>query len=128
MSQFMHKPREIHWKAALRILTYIKRSSKGLLYKTYGHLQVKIFHILIMQRIKDIESLPLATTLMLEEIWLLGGVRSRVLCLVLVPKQSIGDVMWDDVGENLMWELGFSEVGSMPMYLAILSSTGGPGT
>ena len=32
VSQFMHKPREIHLKAALRILTYIKGSpDKGLL-------------------------------------------------------------------------------------------------
>ena len=39
ISQFMHKPRKIHWKAALRILPYIKRSpSNRVLYKKHGHL------------------------------------------------------------------------------------------
>ena len=36
----MHKPGEILWKVALKILTYIKRSSsKNLLYKKHEHLQ-----------------------------------------------------------------------------------------
>jgi len=44
VSQFMHKSREIHWKTALRILIYIKRSpSKGMLYKKHGHLRVQAF-------------------------------------------------------------------------------------
>jgi len=30
--QFMQKPREVHWKTTLRVLTYIKKSpGKGLL-------------------------------------------------------------------------------------------------
>ena len=44
VSQFMHKPREVHWKAALRILTYIKKSpEKGLLFKRNEHLRVEPF-------------------------------------------------------------------------------------
>ena len=40
----MHNPRDIHWKATLRILTYTKRSpSKGLLYKKHVHLLVEAF-------------------------------------------------------------------------------------
>jgi len=51
--------------------------------------ELKLFHILIMQKIKKIESLPLTTALILEAIWLLERVRSRALCLVRVLKQSI---------------------------------------
>ena len=37
----MHQPREVHWTAALRILTYIKSSpEKDLLYKKYGHVRI----------------------------------------------------------------------------------------
>ena len=44
VSQFTDKYKEIHWKIALRILTYIKRSlGKVLLYKKYGYLQVEAF-------------------------------------------------------------------------------------
>jgi len=44
VSQFMHKPREIHWKTALEILIYIKGSpSKELLYKKHGCLRIEAF-------------------------------------------------------------------------------------
>jgi len=44
VNQFMHKSRQIRWKAVLRILTCIKRfSGKCLLYKKYGHLWVQAF-------------------------------------------------------------------------------------
>ena len=40
----MHNPREVHWKTALRILTYIKGSPrKGLLYKKHRHLRIEAF-------------------------------------------------------------------------------------
>ena len=40
----MYKPREVHWKVALKILTYIKESSeKGLLYKKNEHLRIEAF-------------------------------------------------------------------------------------
>jgi len=39
----MHKPREIQWKATLKILTYIKRSpGKSLLYK-YRYMRIEDF-------------------------------------------------------------------------------------
>ena len=44
MSQFMHKVREVHWKEALRTLTYIKGSlEKELLYKRNRHLWIETF-------------------------------------------------------------------------------------
>ena len=37
----MHQPREVHWTAALRILTYIKSSHrKGLLYKKHRYVRI----------------------------------------------------------------------------------------
>ena len=40
----MRKAREVHWKASLRILTYVKGSpGKGVLYKKHGHLQIEAF-------------------------------------------------------------------------------------
>jgi len=40
----LHKPKEIHWKAALRIMTYIKGfSCKALLYKKHEQLRIKAF-------------------------------------------------------------------------------------
>ena len=37
----MHQPREAHWIAALRILTYIKNSpGKDLLYKKHKHVRI----------------------------------------------------------------------------------------
>jgi len=42
VSPFMNKFREIHWKVALRILTYIKGSpDKGLMYKKHGRLRIE---------------------------------------------------------------------------------------
>ena len=44
VNQFMHKPKEVHWKTALRILAHIKGSSgKALLYKENGHLRIKAY-------------------------------------------------------------------------------------
>jgi len=44
--QFIHKPEEIHWKVALKILTYIKGSpGKGLLCKKHEHLCIEFFQI-----------------------------------------------------------------------------------
>ena len=41
LSRFMHKPREVHWTATLRIIAYIKSSPrKGLLYKRYEHVRI----------------------------------------------------------------------------------------
>jgi len=38
LSRFIHQSREVHWTAALRILTYNKNSpGKRLLYKKHGH-------------------------------------------------------------------------------------------
>jgi len=78
----MHKPIEIHWKATSRILTSIKGfPGKRLLYKNHVHLQIKAFQIQIMQEIKEIENLLLATAFTWEVIWLLERV-SRMLYLV----------------------------------------------
>ena len=86
----MHKPRDIHWNATLRILTYLKGSlGKRLLYKNYEHLRIEDFSDPNYARDKDIESLFMVIALILEIIWLLRGVRSRVLYLVPVLKQSI---------------------------------------
>ncbi|XP_020243321.1 uncharacterized protein LOC109821552 [Asparagus officinalis] len=44
LSRFMHKPREVNWTAALKILAYIKSCpGKGLLYKKHGHTHISIF-------------------------------------------------------------------------------------
>lgn len=41
ISQFMHKPRWIHWKASLHILAYLKSTpGRGLIYKYHGHTKV----------------------------------------------------------------------------------------
>jgi len=40
----MHKPKEVHWKATLRILAYIKGfPGRGLLYKENGYLRIKAY-------------------------------------------------------------------------------------
>ncbi|KAK4406558.1 Retrovirus-related Pol polyprotein from transposon RE2 [Sesamum angolense] len=44
VSQFMDKPRSVHWEAALRILKYIKTSpGKGLLFKRHGHVKIEAY-------------------------------------------------------------------------------------
>ncbi|XP_020987448.1 secreted RxLR effector protein 161-like [Arachis duranensis] len=44
VSQFMHSPGREHMDAVFRILRYLKRSPrKGLLYKNYGHRQIKAY-------------------------------------------------------------------------------------
>ncbi|KAL0309234.1 UNVERIFIED_CONTAM: Retrovirus-related Pol polyprotein from transposon RE2 [Sesamum radiatum] len=44
VSQFMDKPRSVHWEAALRILKYIKTSpGKGLLFKRHGHVKIETY-------------------------------------------------------------------------------------
>jgi len=86
----MHKHREIYWKVALRILTYIKRSScLGLLYKKYEHLRIEVFSDSNYARDKKDRKSTSNYCTYIEAIWLRGGVRSRVLCLVLVLKLSI---------------------------------------
>ena len=65
----MLKPREVHWKVALRILTYIKRShGKGLLYKKNVHLQIEAFSNSSYVGIGETQSPLIAFILMLEEI------------------------------------------------------------
>ena len=86
----MHKPKGIHWKVALRILTYIKGfSGRRLLYKNHEHLRIEAFQLLTVREIKEIENLFTVIALMLEVIWLLGLVRNIVVYLVPVLKQSI---------------------------------------
>ncbi|KAL0286146.1 UNVERIFIED_CONTAM: Retrovirus-related Pol polyprotein from transposon RE2 [Sesamum angustifolium] len=44
VSQFMDKPRSVHWETAQRILKYIKASSgKGLLFKRHGHVKIEAY-------------------------------------------------------------------------------------
>ncbi|KAL0452932.1 UNVERIFIED_CONTAM: Retrovirus-related Pol polyprotein from transposon RE2 [Sesamum latifolium] len=44
VSQFMDKPRSVHWEATLRILKYIKASpGKGLLFKRHGHVKIEAY-------------------------------------------------------------------------------------
>ncbi|KAL0301601.1 UNVERIFIED_CONTAM: Retrovirus-related Pol polyprotein from transposon RE1 [Sesamum radiatum] len=44
VSQFMDKPRSVHWEAALRILKYIKTSpGRGLLFKRHGHVKIEAY-------------------------------------------------------------------------------------
>jgi len=41
VSKFMHQPRETHWLAAMRVLTYIKSCPrKGLVYRKHGHVHI----------------------------------------------------------------------------------------
>ena len=65
------------------------RSGKGLLYKKYRHLRLEAFLIQILQKIKEMENLLLATLFMLGIICLLGEVKSIILHLVLMLKQSM---------------------------------------
>ena len=86
VSQFIHKPRGIHWKATLKILTHIKGSpGKSMSYKKHES-TLKVFQILIMQVMKQIESPYLTIALVLEAICLFEGVRSKVLYLILMLK------------------------------------------
>ena len=69
VSQFMHKPMEVHWKAALRILTYIKGSpEKALLYKKNEHLRIEAFSYSSYVGDRRDRSPLLSIVLMLEEI------------------------------------------------------------
>jgi len=44
LSQFMHKPQEVHLQGALRVLAYVKEApGKGFLYKNHGHLDVATY-------------------------------------------------------------------------------------
>ena len=88
LSQFMHKAKESHWKAALIILTYIKGSSdKDYCIKSMDICRLKLFSDL--NYIGERENLLLATVFILEVICLFGRVRSKMLRLVPVLKQSI---------------------------------------
>jgi len=41
LSRFMHKLRETHWLAAMRVLAYIKSCpGKGLVYRKHGHVHI----------------------------------------------------------------------------------------
>jgi len=41
LSRFMHQPRETHWLAAMRVLTYIKSyPGKELVYRKYGYVHI----------------------------------------------------------------------------------------
>ncbi|KAL0379296.1 UNVERIFIED_CONTAM: Retrovirus-related Pol polyprotein from transposon RE2 [Sesamum radiatum] len=54
VSQFMDKPRSVHWEAALRILKYIKASlGKGLLFKQHGHVKIEAYFDANYTRSKD---------------------------------------------------------------------------
>ena len=65
VSQLIKNHKEVHWKAALRILIYIKRSSgKGLLYKKNEHLRVDA----CSEGIREIRSPLLTIVFTLEEI------------------------------------------------------------
>lgn len=45
-SQFMCKPRDIHWKAVMRVLAYIKNShGKRLFYKKYENAQISTLYV-----------------------------------------------------------------------------------
>ena len=80
----------------------------------------KLFLILIMQGIKEIESLHLVIALMLVVMWLLGEVKKQSV----VPRSSAKvkyramahttcEMMWL---KTLLGEHEFSEDGPMPMY------------
>lgn len=75
----MHAPIEVHWIGAIHVLSYVKGTpGNGLLYRKYGHLNVETSLILTMQEIKLIGNLFLITVPMLEGIWSLGIVRSKM--------------------------------------------------
>ena len=44
LNQFMHEPRMVHWKGALRVLAYIERTlDRGLIYQKHEHLHVEAY-------------------------------------------------------------------------------------
>jgi len=66
----MHQPREVHWTAALRILTYIKSSpEKKLLCKKHGYVRILAILTQDMLVIREIESSLLVIAHLLEKIW-----------------------------------------------------------
>jgi len=85
----MHKYKDIHCKAALGILTYIKESpSKGLLYKKHGHLRIEAFpNYNYAGDKRDKKSISIYCTYV--EGNLIREVRSRLLCPILVSKLRI---------------------------------------
>jgi len=119
MSQFIHKPIEIYWKVVLRILTHIKESSsRWVLYKKYGHLRIEAFSYSNYVGDKRDRKSTSDYCTYLEVIQLLKRVRSRMLYLISVLKQSIELwliqlVRW--YGWNFFM-VGFSVDGSMSMY------------
>ena len=63
----MHNPIKVHWKAALRILTYIKGSASKDLHKKHGHFGIETFFDSSYAGIKEIKSLPMAIALIFEK-------------------------------------------------------------
>lgn len=67
LGQFMYKPRDVHWKVSMIVLTYIKSSfEKGLFYKKHKYVYISAFYILEMQGTKISGSLPSDTICFLE--------------------------------------------------------------
>ena len=66
LSRCMHQPRETHWLAAMRVLSYIKSCpGKELVYRKHGHVHISEYSMLV---IEGIGSLLLAIALLLEGI------------------------------------------------------------
>jgi len=74
LSRFMHQLRETYWLAALRVLAYYIKScpEKGLMYRKHGHAHISGYSDSGHLVIEGIESLLMAITPLLEEIWWLG--------------------------------------------------------
>lgn len=90
VSQFMHSPRKEHFDVVYRILRYLKGTlGKGLLFENHGHLQVEAYTNVDWVGIKQIEDKILGIAPLLEVIWLLGRVRSRMQWLEVLQRQSL---------------------------------------
>ena len=70
LSRFMHKLKETHWLAAMRVLAYIKSCpGKGLVYRKHGHVRISGYSDSGYTSDRGDKNLLMAIAPLLEGIW-----------------------------------------------------------
>ncbi|KAL0454779.1 UNVERIFIED_CONTAM: Retrovirus-related Pol polyprotein from transposon RE2 [Sesamum latifolium] len=121
VSQFMDKPRSVHWEAALRILKYIKASlGKRLLFKRYGYVKIEAYSDADYAGLKDDrKSTSEYYTYVGENLvtWCSKKqttvARSSAEVEYRAMAHTTSEVLWL---KNLLTELGFMYDDSIPMH------------